>query len=319
MAGLVADSLIVSPQCPAAIFVNEMAGGGRAHAHLALIKKTLEHSEFPAEFFASKTRAEMQTYVRSAIANGRQLLVAMGGDGTVQELVNMAFAANVTLGVLPVGGGNDFAAALNIPKNPVEAAQVLVQGRGRLVDVLRARTADGRERLYVGGGGMGLDAEAARYANETFHRVPGRLRYVASALRALWGFKPIVVRAQFPGSSLPDIETLALLAAVLNAPTYGAGVRLAPEAMADDGTLNAVLVEVLSATEVMRLLPRLLLRGDLQTNRIKRFQAKRVILSTESPCMFHGDGEILGPAPAEIEVLPNSIRVLTTRRKGAAA
>jgi len=310
MAALVHDSPIVSPACPSAIFVNLVAGRGRGLSLLPLLKKTFEDLRFPAEFFASETTAEMQTYVRSAIAQGRRLLVAMGGDGTFQELVNLAYGANRTLGVLPVGGGNDFAAALNIPANLVGAARALAQGHARWIDVLRARTADGRERMYVGGGGIGLDAAAAHYANSVFHGVPGRLRYIASALRALWGFQPIMVRVQFPGGAFPDIETRVLVAAVLNTPTYGAGVRLAPEAKVDDGTLNVVLVEDLRATEVMRLLPQLLAKGELHSDRVSRMRANRVILSAGIPCMFHGDGDILGPVPVEIQVMPRAIRVL---------
>jgi diacylglycerol kinase (ATP) len=259
----------------------------------------------------SNTTAEMQAFVRAAIARGRKLLVAMGGDGTVQELVNLTFAKEVTLGILPAGGGNDFAAALNIPKNPVEATRVLIDGVARRVDVLRARTADGRERLYVGGGGLGLDAEAARYANSVFQWVPGRLRYVASAISALRDFKPIVVRAQFSGSALGDIEVPVLVAAVLNTPSYGAGVRLAPEAVSDDGVLNVVLVEDLRTREVLKLLPKLLLSGEFPTSRVKRFAATRVTLSAAIPCQFHGDGDVFGPAPVEIEVLPGAIRIVS--------
>jgi diacylglycerol kinase (ATP) len=311
MACLVNDSLIVRPDCPAAIFLNAVAGRGRALSRLPSLKTLFEQRGFPAEFFVSNTTAEMQTFVRAAVAQGRKLFVAMGGDGTVQELVNLTFGKEVTLGVLPAGGGNDFAAALHIPKNPLEAARVLMDGFARRVDVLRARTADGRERLYVGGGGLGLDAEAARYANTVFHWVPGMLRYVASALRALWGFKPIVVRAQFPGSTLPEIEMPVLIAAVLNTPSYGAGVRLAPEAVSDDGALNVVLVEDLRAMGVMKLLPKLLFRGELHTSRARRFAAARVTLSSATPCPFHGDGDVFGPAPVEIEVLPRAIRVLS--------
>src|SRR5229473_3169249 len=94
-----------------------------------------------------------------------------------------------------------------------------------LLDLLRARTADGRERLYVAGGGVGLDAESARYSSGRYNRLPGRVRYLAAALHALSKFEPLHLRAEFPGSTLPVVESQVLLAAVLNTPSYGAGLR----------------------------------------------------------------------------------------------
>jgi len=106
------------------------------------------------------------------------------------------------------------------------------------------------------------------------------------------------------------LETSSLLTSVLNTPTYGAGLRLAPGASIDDGMLNLVLIESLSKPEVLRLLPRLVGTGDLRTSRIKRWSIKRVKISTNRPSFFHGDGELLGPAPVEIEVVPKAVRVL---------
>jgi len=214
------------------------------------------------------------------------------------------------IGILPAGGGNDFAAALGLPSDPVSAAQIILKGKPRYVDLVRVRTADGRTRLYAGGGGIGLDAEAARFASGLYRRLPGRLRYIASALRALSEHLPLRVRLEFPEETLPPVETFALLAGVLNTPTYGAGLRLAPDARIDNGLLHVVLFGDLSALNVLRLLPRLIASGDLRTSRVKRWTVKAVRMSADRPCLFHGDGEILGPAPVEIEVVPNAIRVL---------
>jgi diacylglycerol kinase family enzyme len=164
--------------------------------------------------------------------------------------------------------------------------------------------------LYAGGGGIGLDAEAARYASAAYRWLPGRMRYIASALRALVGFVPLEVRVDFPGSDLVPEEGKALLAAVLNSPTYGAGLRLAPGATLDDGSLDIVLVEDIALFEILLLLPRLMGSGELRTSRVKRWQARKVRLTTRKPCVFHGDGEILGSTPVEIEVMPAAVQVL---------
>ena len=215
------------------------------------------------------------------------------------------------LGLLPAGGGNDVAAALGIPTDsPLKAAQIIPSAEPRLIDLLRARTADGSEHLYVGGGGLGLDADAARNASTTYRRIRGRLRYIASALRALREFRPLHVRAEFAENRLQPIEMNVLLAAVLNTPTYGAGIRLATGALLDDGLLNAAFVKHLSKPAVLTLIPRLMAKGHLPDKYVKRVTVHRIRLIPDRPCLFHGDGEILGPAPVEIEVLPRAVRVL---------
>ena len=297
-------------ESPVVVFVNSAAGGGQACACLPRIRKLFESFRIHAQFVMTDSAAELESSAQNSILQAQRVLFAMGGDGTFQALANGAFGADVVLGVLPVGGGNDFAAALGLPNDPVKAAEAVLGGRPRIVDLVRTHTAGGRTRLYAGGGGIGLDAEAARYASGRYRHLPGRLRYIASALRALVGYVPVDVRIDFPESDLPPYEAKAVLVAVLNSPTYGAGVRLAPGATVDDGSLHIIVIEALSKFGVLTLLPRLMRSGELRTSHLKRWRAQRVRLTTDRPCLFHGDGEILGLAPVEIEVLPKAVRVL---------
>jgi len=295
---------------PAIVFVNRHAGGGRSRSRLARVRALFTGRSFSAKFILTEGSEEMAERVPAAISAGHRVLLAMGGDGTLQSLVNAAHGSEVLLGVLPAGGGNDFAAALGLPKDPVAAAELMLSGQPCDVDLLRARTADGRERLFVGGGGVGLDAESARYSAGVYARWPGRLRYIAAGLRALREFKPLLVRAEFPGSGLPAVESQVLLAGVLNTPSYGAGLRLAPQARTDDGLLTALFVKNLSVAEVLAAVPRLLTRGDLPGSYVTRVSAARVRFSCNRECLFHGDGEIFGPAPVEIEVVSKAVRML---------
>jgi diacylglycerol kinase (ATP) len=295
---------------PVVVFVNSVAGGGRARDYQARIQKVFESFQVQAQFVATNSPAELEASAQAAILQGQRRLFAMGGDGTFQALANAAFGADVLLSVLPLGGGNDFAAALGLPDDPVKAAEAILRGSPRFVDLVRVRTAEGATRLYAGGGGIGLDAEAVRYASGAYRRFPGRTRYIASALRALASFTPLEVRVEFPGSEIIPHKGNALLAAVLNSPTYGAGLRLAPGAALDDGSLDVVLIEDIGTLGVLKILPRLMGSGELRTSRVKLWQARSVRLTTRKPCTFHGDGEILGSTPVEIEVVPGAIQVL---------
>lgn len=302
----------ISQWVPAVVFVNPTAGSGRARASVEKVRTEFETAAIPTKFITTTSAAELELRAREEIKRGARLLVALGGDGTFQALANAAFGADVILGILPGGGGNDLAGALNLPGDPAAAARAILKGKPRAIDLVRARTAHGGERLYVGGGGVGIDAEAARHASTTFKHWPGRSRYVAAALRALCSYQPVAVRAEFPGSELARIETHALLAAVLNTPTYGAGIRLAPEARIDDGWLDVALIENMGKLRVLRLLPRLAKSGKLPAGLVRRFRARRVRLTADGACRFHGDGEILGHLPADIEVVPRAVQVLAS-------
>ncbi len=305
-----AEAPSILRKSPVIVFVNSVAGGGRARSYLGRFQKLFESFQVQAQFVMTNSAAELESSAQKAILQGRRALFSMGGDGTFQALANAALGAEVLLGVLPVGGGNDFAAALGLPDNPVIAAEAILRGNPRFVDLVRVRTAEGRTRLYAGGGGIGLDAEAARYASGTYHWLPGRSRYIASALRALVRYVPIEVLIDFPESDLISWEAKALLAGVLNSPTYGAGLRLAPGATLDDGSLHVILIEEVGPLGILRLLPRLMGSGELRTSRVKRWQVRKVRLTTRKPTVFHGDGEILGSTPVEIELVPRAVQLL---------
>ena len=157
---------------------------------------------------------------------------------------------------------------------------------------------------------MGLDVEAARHASGAYRRWPGRSRYLAAALRAWREFEPLGVRAEFPDDDVPPIDARVMTAAVLNTPSYGAGLRVAPDARIDDGLLDVSILKSMTTAEVGRALPRMFASGTLPDAYFVRRKARAVVLQTNRDCMFQGDGEILGPAPVRVEVVPNAIRVL---------
>jgi diacylglycerol kinase (ATP) len=262
------------------------------------------------EFRVTKSAADLEGQARGAVSEGRRVLIAMGGDGTFQILINAVVGAEAVLGIIPAGGGNDLARSLGFPRDPLLALEKIVHGRVQRLDLLLAKTADGRERYYAGGGGIGLDAAAARYANHEYRRLPGRLRYVVAALHALKGFEPLQVKMEFPDGNRAAVQAKVLLASALNTATYGAGLRLAPGAKTDDGLLDMVFMEELSALEIAALLPRLLSRGELRTAGITRMKTSRVRMTCERACSFHADGEDIGPTPVEIAVVPGAIQVL---------
>ena len=292
------------------VFVNVSAGSGSAARKVARVQAAFASRSFPVEMKEPRSADDFRAQVQAAVSARCETFVAMGGDGTLQLLVNEVIGLDVNVGVIPVGGGNDFAAAIGIGRNLEDAVDAVTKGKTRTVDAVRVKFASGKSAVYLGGGGVGLDVEAVNLASGRFQNWPGRLRYLASALAAWRGFAGVNVRVEFPDSGQPGISRKVLIAAAMNTATFGGGLRLSPAAQLDDGLLEVVLLEMLSAREVTALLPRLLVTGELKTKRITRIRAAKLSLRTDNANWFQGDGELLGQAPVEIEVMAKALRVL---------
>jgi diacylglycerol kinase (ATP) len=300
------------------ILVNPTAGAGRAGRAVPALRDFILKNDWQVELVVTADATDLAQQARAAAARGSKRILALGGDGTFQVLLNaLNDCPEATLGVIPAGGGNDLASALGIPRDPIQAATLLRSGEPRFIDAVRIRTAADEQRFYAGGGGLGLDAEASFLAATSFRNWKGRFRYIAAALRAFQRFAPLEIRVtmysqDWEGPRL--LEQNVLLLGILNTPSYGGGLRVAPHAKLDDGSLDLVAVADLNLPEVFALLPALVLSGELRTRHVQRFSIQRVRIESSRPARFHGDGEILGMAPLEVEVLPRFIRILAPKR-----
>ena len=297
----------------AAVFVNTRSGRRRSRALLSRIELAFRIHGIDCEILQTASAAELIDQARHQIRTGTRLLFAAGGDGTLQGLVNSAFGHDVVLGIIPAGGGNDFARALGLPHDPLAALEMALSGEPRAVDLVKVRTGEGRECLYLGGGGVGLDAAAAAYASGPCRNFPGRIRYIAAALRAYCSYQPRRVRVTFESDNTSQVWQSAVLASVLNTPTFGAGIRLAPGAEIDDGVLEFAFLEELRFGQLLRALPRLALQGSINLPGLHIRSVWKLRIEVDPPATFHGDGELLGSSPVDIEVVPRATRFLAPR------
>ena len=292
------------------VIVNPAAGGGRALRAEGEVAKYFLHGNRRADFVRSQSADDFRLRAADAARGGYRAVVALGGDGAFHHLVEATLGLDVVLGFFPAGNGNDIAEALGIPKDAVAAASVFLKSAPRAIDVIRATFAGGKSAVYVGAGGVGMDAEAALLANTRFRRLPYVTRYLAGALWSFWRFKSLAVEAGMEtDSGFVKWPGKILLAVVANSPWYGSGFRIAPMAEMDDGWFDVALVEEIPWTRLLEALPVLLRTGDLRWPEIHRYRARRMTLRTDRPALVHGDGEILGETPVEFEILPAAIRV----------
>ena len=293
------------------VIVNPSAGRGRAAALRGAVESYWRQQGLPAEFCSPSSPEAVRLRAASALADGFTSIIVLGGDGTVHEAINAPLS--LPIGILPAGGGNDLARALGMPLDPLEAAHAILHARSRRIDLLRLTAAGGRTCVYAGAGGTGLDSEAALLANTRFRRVPGAARYVAAAIAAFRQARPLRVRLLADAESF---EFSAHLVAVANTPSYGSGIRIAPAARIDDGWMDLVLVAPLRWSQVLDGLFLALRGGDIRWPELRRLRARRARIETDRPVIFHGDGEVLGETPVEMELLPGALVVLSPAGAG---
>ena len=197
------------------------------------------------------------------------LVVAVGGDGTVQEVASALAGTDTPFGVVPVGTGNDFAHAVGMPRRLDAALRALVETRPQRVDVGRVAWLDagGRrgERLFTNCLGAGLDAQAALEAAR-YKVVSGRPAYLAGILRSLWVWRAPradvevsvgdAIATEGGPCATPIFEGPAILCEVGNGPTVGGGFRITPDAVLTDGLLDVCAVRHVPPRRVLALLPR---------------------------------------------------------------
>jgi diacylglycerol kinase (ATP) len=294
------------------VIVNPASGGGRALRAEPEVASLLASRGCRVKFVHSKGSEDIREQAARAAAEGFRIVVALGGDGAFHHLVEGIRDTDVLAGFFPAGNGNDIARALGIPRDPVTAANDFLRGQPRAVDLVRVRFGDGGVAHYMGAGGMGLDAEAAHLANTRFRAWPGVTRYLAGAFTIFFR-EPLLDVTVEMGSA--NWSGRALFVAVANATSYGSGVRIAPQAEMDDGLLDVVIVGDVGLLRLLEAIPIVLTSGDLRGfPEVTRYRCRRVSLRADRAARVHGDGEALGVAPAEFEILPGAVRVMVGRK-----
>ena len=241
------------------------------------------------------------------------LLVVAGGDGTVNDVVNglgrAGFPEGVTLGILPAGTGNDLAATLCIPEDPDLAKDVILQNRGRWLDVARVRSDGIGERFFINVATGGLGAEISDANDEELKRRWGKLSYLRASLEVARNFDVRELMLYIDGE---ERQVEAVNIAVGNCRYTGGGWPATPKANPEDGLLDVVIIENLGVTDLLNLTPAVLAESDyLDSDGVLFVRAKEIRVDTQPPGLeFTVDGEVIGNEPAQFSVLPRALKVI---------
>jgi YegS/Rv2252/BmrU family lipid kinase len=254
---------------------------------------------------------------REALAVGCERVVAVGGDGTMNEVAQALIGAPAALGLVPCGSGNGLALHLGIPTNPRAALRLLADPRAQVV-AIDTGTANGHP--FCNAMGVGFDAEISRRFNRLARR--GFLAYARTGLAAWFRFLPQTVTISNGYGSAERLETL--IVTVANSDQYGNYARIAPRARVDDGALDLIAIRPLDLLGTVTLVARLFTGSVDRSSRVHRMRGRRFVIERPIPGLLHTDGETHDAgARVEVVVRPHSLRIVvpahsTVARTGAA-
>jgi diacylglycerol kinase (ATP) len=294
------------PDAPV-IIVNPTAGSGRAAKLLPWIRDRLAPRP-DADLHVTSRPREAQDLAARAAAGGCDRIVAVGGDGTIQEIVNgiLQGRARPGIGIVPVGSGNDLARSIGLPTDAAEAWTIAIGRVTRQIDVALATNGDGQRRWFASAGGIGFDAQVATAMARRRGWQTGRAGYLLTTLTELRRFDNRHLRIVLDGEPL---ERRALFVAIANGAYYGGGMRIAPDAMVDDGWLDVCIVGDISRLTAIRELPNLYRGTHVRNPAVSVHRARQVEMSGEETTHVHLDGEPFGTLPLRVEIRPVALQV----------
>jgi diacylglycerol kinase (ATP) len=284
------------------VLVNPAARGGRTLRLLDPVVRRLQAGGRPVSVIVGTSAQDALERACTAVAEGPEALVAFGGDGLVHLAVQAVARTDVPLGIIPAGTGNDIADALGIPKgDPLAAAGIVAAGKTRVVDAARI----GEDEWFAGVVACGFDSKVNERAN-LLTRPQGTAKYLLAMVQELRSFVPI------PFTITVDdevIEQEAMMVAVGNTRSYGAGMRVCPDAVPDDGLLDVLVVGPMPKAAFLRVFPRVYRGTHLGHPAVMVRRARRVTLDAPG-IVAYADGERVGPLPLACAVEPGALRVL---------
>jgi diacylglycerol kinase (ATP) len=292
------------------IIVNPIAGSIK---DLDVLLKKLRRLR-PDELHLTRKPGDAETFARKAIRAGCNYVIAAGGDGTLNEVVNGIAsprrAREICVGVVPLGTGNDFVRSLGLPATLEENIDILRSKQTAPVDLVRVRS--DRTRYFVNVSTGGFSGLVNEKLTPEIKRAWGPLAYVRSAAAALPDLHAYRTTIVLDGTERLSIDLYNVI--IANGRFVAAGLPIAPNADPSDGLLDLVLIPKLPKPEMALLATEMVLGKHLSSNALIFRRAKKISVRSRPGMWFNVDGEAVGNEPAVFQVVPRALSFVVSKR-----
>ncbi|MFC2041024.1 diacylglycerol/lipid kinase family protein [Chloroflexota bacterium] len=298
--------------------VNPAAGGYSIYREWPLISKSLTKNGLEFDHVYTDGVGHSMDLAKEAANTGYRYIIAVGGDGTVNEVVNGILTStglhDTILGIVSAGTTCSFARSVGIPSNPIDSCRLLASHNRLSIDVgIVEYISSGQKlrRFFVNEADVGFGAtvvEASKQVTNYFGRKINYLPHVIGGLSSLISYKNkhITLRVQ---DQTEDISDCAMLV-IANGTHFGGGMQIAPNAKPDDGLLDMVIFGDLGKSELFNIWPMTYKGKHVSHHKVRMLKVKNVVIECAEKILVEADGELLGESPVSFSILPSALRIV---------
>ncbi len=298
----------------AKVIVNPVAGANSTRRKWPRISQLLRHAGLSFDYEYTEGVGHAIELAETAVGDGYRYVVAVGGDGTVNEVANGILrstdASSMALGVISTGTGSDFARSAGIPRHYINACSCLTSQRRTLIDVgvveYRSKGQSIR-RFFVNAAGIGFDAAVVEATERLPKYFGGTVPYVAGLLRTLFGYrnKSVVMHI---GDRTRAARVLSVV--VANGSYLGGGMHVVPEASLNDNLLDVMVIGDIGKFELLKAFPQVYKGTHVTHPKVSMEKATKITVESSERVLVHADGEVLGEGPASFWLMPAALSIV---------
>ncbi|MFH0865244.1 MAG: diacylglycerol kinase family protein [Bacteroidota bacterium] len=298
------------------IIINPHAGNGKGGKDWPLIESCLIKKNISYEFIFTGKKQHAIELSSVAADNGYKKIIAVGGDGTLNEVANGILKSkkpsDVIIGIIPVGSGNDWCRMFGIPAVYDDAIKTIINKKVFIQDVGIVKCSNGNEiisRFFVNAAGLGFDAKVVQKTNDQKDRGrSGKLLYLLNLFTSLFSYK--VVEAEI---SIDDkkIKTKLFSMNVGICKYSGGGMMQVPNAVADDGLFDVTVINKIGKFDVIRNVKNLYDGSFIKHRKVDIYRGVKITVNAIPPVSVEVDGETLGHSPLEFSIIPHALKIIS--------
>lgn len=306
--------------------VNLHARNGKCQKVWKQIEQQLTEKQIPFRVCLTEYSGHAVELTRRIALNEpyeAKIIVAVGGDGTLHEVVNGAMGmSNITIGFIPGGSGNDFSRGFDIPKDPQKALEFILREKSKTIIDTGEGSLQNKKHYFINNLGVGFDALISKEANQSKLKAKlnlfslGSLAYAFIVIKSLFTYKCTDMVITIDEQELKFEQVW--FTTIANQVYFGGGMKIAPNASATDGLLDIIIVHNLSRWKLLFVFISVFWGGHTGFQEVYMGKGKKVSIKSEKPVFVHADGEIIGETPINIQVASHSHSVFAGKKEGTA-